>query len=579
MKHVFSHLRPYVKETIIAPLFKMSEALLELFVPLVVAAIVDRGIAMGDRPYVMRMALLLVLLGVVGLGFSVTAQFFAARAAVGFAGRVRLALFQKTQTLPVPELDRLGTSTLITRMSADVDRAQSGVNMVLRLFLRSPFVVFGSMVMAYIVDPFSGVIFTISIAALAVVVFAIMLITMPLHRRLQGRLDRVVGLTRENIGGVRVIRAFGREREEEHAFGEESRILRGLQLLVGRISAVLNPLTFVMLNVTVILLLHYGAIHIDSGSLTQGEMIALYNYMTQLLIELIKLADLIVTLTRALASGKRIDGVLASDASLEALDEQTPDLCCEEHIVFSDVSMTYPGASESALDGLSLKIRRGETVGIIGGTGSGKSSLVSLIPHFYDPSAGTVYIDGIDTRSYPSALLRGRIGFVLQKAVLFTGTLRDNLRIAKPDATDDEILWAVRMAQAEDVLAAKGGLDGAVSQNGRNLSGGQRQRIAIARALVSHPDILILDDSSSALDYATDARLRAALSELSGKMTVLIISQRTASLTSADRIFVLEDGRLVGEGSHEELLLNSDVYREIHDSQLSSDDRKGGDDK
>lgn len=576
MKHVFSHLRPYVRETVLAPLLKMSEALLELLVPLVVAAIVDRGIAAGDRGDVLGMALLLVLLGVVGLGFSVTAQFFAARAAVGFAGRVRFALFQKTQTLPVPELDRLGTSTLITRMSADVDRAQSGVNMVLRLLLRSPFVVFGAMIMAYIVDPPSGVIFTVAIAALSAVVFLIMLITMPLHRRLQGRLDRVVGLTRENIGGARVIRAFGREEEERRAFAEESRLLRSLQLLVGRISAILNPLTVVMLNFAVIVLLQRGAIRVDSGRLTQGEMIALYNYMTQILVELIKLADLIVTLTRAIASGKRIDSVLASDASLARLPDAEPDRSTSEHIVFSDVSMTYPGASASALTGITLSVKRGETVGIIGGTGSGKSSLVSLIAHFYDPSAGSVLIDGVDTRAYPTELLRSRIGFVLQRSVLFTGTIRENLLVGNPDARDEDLLLAVHAAQADDVLAAKGGLDGAVSQGGTNLSGGQRQRLAIARALVRRPEILILDDSSSALDYATDARLRAALGELSGGMTILVISQRTVALSSADRIFVLEDGELVGEGTHAELLSGCDVYREIHESQSDGDGREGG---
>ena len=576
MKHVFSHLRPYVRETVLAPLLKMSEALLELLVPLVVAAIVDRGIAAGDRGDVLSMALLLVLLGVVGLGFSVTAQFFAARAAVGFAGRVRFALFQKTQTLPVPELDRLGTSTLITRMSADVDRAQSGVNMVLRLLLRSPFVVFGAMIMAYIVDPPSGVIFTVAIAALSAVVFLIMLVTMPLHRRLQGRLDRVVGLTRENNGGARVIRAFGREEDERRAFAEESRLLRSLQLLVGRISAILNPLTVVMLNFAVIVLLEKGAIRVDSGRLTQGEMIALYNYMTQILVELIKLADLIVTLTRAIASGKRIDSVLASDASLARLPDAEPDRSTSEHIVFSDVSMTYPGASASALTGITLSVKRGETVGIIGGTGSGKSSLVSLIAHFYDPSAGSVLIDGVDTRAYPTELLRSRIGFVLQRSVLFTGTIRENLLVGNPDARDEDLLLAVHAAQADDVLAAKGGLDGAVSQGGANLSGGQRQRLAIARALVRRPEILILDDSSSALDYATDARLRAALGELSGEMTILVISQRTVALSSADRIFVLEDGELVGEGTHAELLSGCDVYREIHKSQSDGDGREGG---
>lgn len=568
MKKLLGSIKPYIRESILAPLLKMAEALLELLVPLVVAAIVDAGIANRDNGYVVRMCLLLAGLGLVGLLFSVTAQFFAARAAVGFAGSIRSRLFRKFAVLPVPEVDRLGGSTMITRMTADVDRTQSGINMGLRLLMRSPFVVFGSMVMAFIVDRRAGIIFAAAIAALAIVVFSIMLITMPLHRRVQSGLDRVVGLTRENIGGVRVIRAFGREDEEREAFARESGRLRHLQLFVGRISATLNPLTYVMINIAVIVLLYTGGLSVESGDLTQGEMIALYNYMSQILVELIKLADLIVTLTRAVASARRIAVVLENDMALASLPEQTPDRTSPVHIVFSDVSMTYPGAASPALRGIDFSIARGETVGIIGGTGSGKTSLVHLIPHFYDVSSGSVAVDGVDTRAYPTEVLRDRVGIVMQRAVLFSGTIRENLLIGKKDATDEELYAALRAAQAEDVARDKGGLDARVEQNGRNFSGGQRQRLAIARALVRKPDILILDDSSSALDYMTDARLRAAVSEFSEGMTVLIISQRTASLTDADKILVLDEGELVGIGRHRELLDCCPVYREIHDSQL-----------
>ncbi len=577
MKKLRSAIRPYLRESILAPLLKMCEALLELFVPLVVAAIVDVGIARGDSSYVARMSLLLAALGLLGLLFSVTAQFFAARAAVGFGGSIRSRLFSRLSTLPLPELDRLGTSTAITRMTADVDRAQSGVNMGLRLLLRSPFVVFGSMVMAFTVDVRAGVIFAVSIAALAAIVFSIMLITMPLHRRVQSGLDRVVGLTRENISGVRVIRAFGREREEQELFASESRALRALQLFAGRISAILNPLTYVMINIAVIVLLHSGGLRVSSGELTQGEVIALYNYMSQILVELIKLADLIVTLTRALASAHRIEVVLENGAELESMPLEEPNRTLPAHIVFSDVSMTYPGAASPALSGISFEIKRGETVGIIGGTGAGKSSLVHLIPHLYDVSRGSVRIDGVDTRAYPTEELRARVGIVMQKAVLFSGTVRENLLIGNPGASDAELEAALSAAQASGVVAGKGGLSARVEQNGRNFSGGQRQRLSIARALVRRPDILILDDSSSALDYMTDARLRAALAEYAEEMTVVLISQRTASLAGADKILVLDEGELVGLGKHEELLGSCPVYREIHESQLSGEEVAGED--
>ncbi len=575
MKRLFSHLKPYRLECVLAPLFKMTEAMLELLVPLVIAAIVDRGIGEGESGYVVKMALLLAALGLVGLLFSVTAQFFAARAAVGTSSGIRRSLFRKIQNLPVPSLDKQGSATMITRMTGDVAQVQSGINMVLRLFLRSPFVVFGAMIMAFTVDVKSALVFAVIIPALAIVVFAVMLITMPLFRRLQGRLDRVVGLARENISGARVIRAFGREGGERESFARESRFLRSLHLFVGRISAITNPLTYVMINLAVVFLLHIGGNQVDTGRLTQGQVIALYNYMSQILVELIKLADLIVTLTRALASGKRIESVLASEDALESFPEEVPDHTCRSHIVFRNVSMTYPGASEPSLSGLDFTIERGETVGIIGGTGSGKSSLVHLIPHFYDVSCGAVLVDGIDTRAYPTEELRSRIGFVLQKAALFSGTIRENMRVGCETADDARMMRALRAAQAEGIVLEKGGLDAGVEQNGRNFSGGQKQRLSIARALVRDPDILILDDSSSALDYATDAALRGAIAEYSRDMTVIMIAQRTSVIAHADKIIVLEDGEIAGIGRHEELLLSCPIYREIHHSQFP-DDGKGG---
>lgn len=578
MKRLFSHLKEYRREAVLAPLFKMVEAVLELSVPLVVAAIVDRGIGADNSGYVIRMTLLLAGLGLAGLLFSVTAQFFAARAAVGFAGRLRSTLFRKMQSLPVPAVDRLGTATMITRMTGDVNSVQTGVNMVLRLFLRSPFVVLGAVVMAFTVDPHTALIFVATVPVLAVVVCGIMAITLPLYRKTQQKLDRVVGLTRENISGTRVIRAFGQERREVERFSAESTSLMHLSRFVGRISAALNPLTFVIVNIGIIFLLRVGALRVSSGDLSQGQVIALYNYLSQILVELIKLADLIVTLTRAIASGKRIEAILADEETLEHLPAGTPDRTLAAHIVFSGVSMAYPGASGAAVSDLDFTVRRGETVGIIGGTGAGKSTLVNLIPHFYDVSSGSVLVDGIDTRAYPTEELRTRIGMVMQKPVLFSGTIRDNLKIGSPDATEEDMQEALAAAQATEIVDGKGGLDARVEQNGRNFSGGQRQRLTIARALVRHPEILILDDSFSALDYATDARLRRAIASLPGEMTVLIISQRTASLLEADRILVLENGRIVGSGTHGELLSTCSVYREIHSSQFppESDGEEAG---
>lgn len=578
MRRLLPDIKHYRKEIVLAPLFKMIEALLELLVPLIVAAIVDVGIAGGDGGYVLRMSLLLVGLGLSGLLFSVTAQFFAARAAVGYAGRLRSRLFKKMQALPFSTLDRLGAPTMVTRMTGDVNQVQTGVNMGLRLLLRSPFVVFGAMIMAFTVDTRAAVVFAVVIPVLGAVVSAITLLTIPLYRKVQQRLDRVVGLTRENLTGVRVIRAFGQEERENEKFREQSRTLRRAQLFVGRLSALLNPLTYVIINLAAVILIRIGAIRVDIGDLTQGEVVALYNYLSQILVELIKLADLIVTLARSVASGKRIAAILACDDRLASLPQEIPDRTGREHIVFDRVSMIYPGASGEAVSDLSFSIKRGETVGIIGGTGSGKTTLVSLIPHFYDASSGRISVDGIDVRAYPTEELRSRIGIVMQRAVLFSGTVRDNLRMGKPDASDAEMKEALAAAQASEVVSEKGGLDARVEQGGRNFSGGQKQRLTIARALVRRPDILILDDSSSALDYATDARLRAALRDLPEQMTVLIISQRTASLSHADRILVLDEGRLVGIGTHAELLRSCPVYREIHFSQFpdGEDTPEGG---
>lgn len=577
MKKLFVHLRPYTKESILGPLFKLFEALLELFVPLVVAAIVDRGIAVGDRSYIWRMALLLVLIGLVGLGFSVTAQYFAARASVGFVARVRRALFAHIGRLSYTEMDTLGSATMITRLTSDMNQVQTGLNLTLRLLLRSPFVVFGAMIMAFTIDVPAALTFVAVIPALSVVVFGIMLLCIPLYKKVQGKLDRVLLLVRENLGGARVLRAFCREEAEKEQFTEANESLTAVQRYVGRISALLNPLTYVLINAAVIWLIYIGAVRVELGILTQGMVIALYNYMSQILVELIKLANLIITMTKSVACGKRVAAVLDIPAGMPEGERIPAPVAGAPTVEFRHASLTYRGASGHALTDASFKVGRGETVGIIGGTGSGKSSLVGLIYRAYDVTEGAVLVDGNDVRAYPLAALREQIGVVPQKAQLFRGSIRDNLRVGKKDATDEEIRAALAAAQAADFVAEKpGGLDFMVEAGGKNLSGGQRQRLTIARALLRRPDILILDDSASALDFATDAALRRSLRTLEGAPAVFIVSQRTSSIRHADRIVVLDEGHTVGLGTHEELLDSCPVYREIYDSQYKKEGENNG---
>ena len=567
------YLDGYRRETVIAPLFKMLEALFDLFVPLVMADIIDHGIAAGDTRYILLRCGLLVLLGSVGLLCSVTAQYFSAKAAVGYASSLRHALFSHIQSLSFSSLDQLGISTLITRMTSDVNQVQNGLNLFLRLFLRSPFVVFGSLVMAFFIDGRAALIFALTIPLLSVVVFGIMRLTMPMYQRAQTGLDRVLSITRENLSGARVVRAFHKEAAETERFREANAGLARMQLRVGRLSALMNPLTYAIVNLAIVALLQTGAVNIDAGSLRQGDLIALVNYMGQVLIELVKLANLIIQVSRALASAKRIGAVLAAPAGMQfPAENRAPRPAApgaQIAVRFSHVCLTYAGAGAESLSDISFVARRGETIGVIGGTGSGKTSLVSLIPRFYDASSGTVEVFGQPVTDYDRQTLRSRIGLVMQKTRLFSGTIRDNLRYGDA-AADDAALWeALSTAQAAEFVKAKPrGLDEMVEQNGRNLSGGQRQRLAIARALVRRPDILILDDSASALDFATDAALRQAIAGLSGDMTVFIVSQRTASLMQADRILVLDDGQLVGNGTHGELLKTCAVYREIHESQF-----------
>ena len=567
------YLDGYRRETVIAPLFKMLEALFDLFVPLVMADIIDHGIAAGDTRYILLRCGLLVLLGSVGLLCSVTAQYFSAKAAVGYASSLRHALFSHIQSLSFSSLDQLGISTLITRMTSDVNQVQNGLNLFLRLFLRSPFVVFGSLVMAFFIDGRAALIFALTIPLLSVVVFGIMRLTMPMYQRAQTGLDRVLSITRENLSGARVVRAFHKEAAETERFREANAGLARMQLRVGRLSALMNPLTYAIVNLGIVALLQTGAVNIDAGSLRQGDLIALVNYMGQVLIELVKLANLIIQVSRALASAKRIGAVLAAPAGMQfPAENRAPRPAApgaQIAVRFSHVCLTYAGAGAESLSDISFVARRGETIGVIGGTGSGKTSLVSLIPRFYDASSGTVEVFGQPVTDYDRQTLRSRIGLVMQKTRLFSGTIRDNLRYGDA-AADDAALWeALSTAQAAEFVKAKPrGLDEMVEQNGRNLSGGQRQRLAIARALVRRPDILILDDSASALDFATDAALRQAIAGLSGDMTVFIVSQRTASLMQADRILVLDDGQLVGNGTHGELLKTCAVYREIHESQF-----------
>jgi len=575
LKKLLPFLKPYIKESILGPLFKLLEASFELLVPLVVAAVIDTGIAAGNTVSIWKMCGVLVLLGLIGMVCSITAQFFSAKAAVGFATRIRQALFTHIQTLSFGTLDRIGTSTLITRLTSDVNQVQSGLNLTLRLLLRSPFVVFGAMIMAFTIDVPSALIFAVTIPVLCVIVFGIMLVSMPLYKKVQAQLDKVLGATRENLTGSRFIRAFRMEEAAEETFDERNESLTTLQRYVGRISALMNPVTYIIINIAVIVLIHKGALRVETGIITQGALVALYNYMSQILVELVKMANRIIQLTKAAACAKRIGDVLETkpgqtfpEADAEA-DNAAP------AVEFRHVSLRYGGAGDDSLTDIDFSVPAGSTVGIIGGTGSGKSSLVSLIPRFYDVTAGEVLVNGVNVQDYTASSLRGKIGYVLQKALLFHGTIRENLRWGNPDASDEELLEAASLAQAGDIVAKKG-LDHEIEQEGRNLSGGQRQRLTIARALVRKPEILIFDDSASALDLATDAALRRAIGEIPYHPTVFIVSQRTSSLQHADQILVLDDGALVGKGTHEELLASCEIYREIHQSQTGAKTGKGG---
>ena len=561
----------YRKECVLAPLFKALEASFELMVPLVMTVIIDRGIGGGDGGLIVRMVLVMVALGLVGLASSVTAQYFSAKAATGFATGVRHALFEHLEGLSFSNMDALGTSTMITRMTSDVNLVQTGVNMTLRLFLRSPFVVFGAMVMAFTIDVRSALIFVGVIIALSAVVFGVMAANIPMMKGVQQALEKVLGATRENLTGARVIRAFCKEDSQFAEFVEKNRELTRRQKRAGHVSGLTNPLTYLLINLAIAYLIYTGAVQVSTGVLTAGAVVALYNYMSQILVELIKLANLIVTMNKAAAGWNRIADVLAIQPDMESPEKSEPAIVHDEAVRFDHVSLKYGGAGGESLTDVSFTALKGQTIGVIGGTGSGKTSLVHLIPRFYDATDGAVYVDGVDVRKYNEADLRGRVGFVLQKAVLFKGTIRDNLRWGKPDATDGELMAAVEAAQAADVVAAKGGLDAMLEQNGRNLSGGQRQRLTIARALVRKPEILVLDDSASALDQATDARLRRAIRNLDYHPTVFIVSQRSASIRNADRILVLDDGRLVGQGAHDELMDSCPVYREIYESQYGGE--------
>ena len=570
MKKLLKYFRGYIKETVLGPLFKLFEATLELIVPLIIASIIDVGISDGNRTYVLWMCGILALLGLIGLGFSLTAQYYAAKASVGFVTQVKRGLYQHLQSLSYADMDRLGTSTMITRMTADSSKLQTGLNLTLRLLLRSPFVVFGAMVMAFSIDFDSGINFAVVILGLSVIVFGIMLITMPMYKKVQGGLDCILNRTRENLAGVRVIRAFGMEDSEIKDFRRENNILTLGQRRVGNVSALMNPLTYVIINVGVILLIHIGALKVDGGSLSQGEVIALYNYMAQILVELIKMANLIVSISKALASASIISSVFDITPS-QVYGSVTEGKVCEASVELKGVWAGYNENAERALEDITFSAKIGETIGIIGGTGSGKTTLINLITRFYDASLGEVKIDGVNVKDYTREALIKKIGIVPQRAVLFRGTIRDNMKWRMKDASDEEINRALRIAQATDFVSEKGGLSAEVSAGGRNFSGGQRQRLTIARALVGDPEILIFDDSASALDYATDAALRSAIRTLSGDKTVFIVSQRAASVMHADRIIVLDDGRAVGIGDHNYLLQNCSVYREIYDSQFSKE--------
>lgn len=604
MWKLLKYMKAYKKEAVCAPLFKLLEALFELFVPLVMAKIIDIGIAQGDRPYIVRMCLLMAALGLIGLVCSITAQYFSAKAAVGFAARLRHELFAHIQSLSFSEMDVHGTSTLITRMTSDINQVQSGTNLFLRLFMRSPFIVFGAMIMAFTIDVKAALIFVVVIPILCVIVFGIMLASIPLYKKVQERLDNVTGMTRENLQGVRVIRAFRQEKKEIETFDAGNEALVKIQMFSGRISALMNPLTYIVINGGLVVLLYTGAVRVDGGIITQGAIVALVNYMSQILVELVKLANLIINVTKAIACGNRIQNVMelkpgivsGTAGSVEAgaeraakpedadgkMDIQKQKVSTgksvSEHaqmpkVEFSHVSFRYKNAGADSLTDISFRVEKGQTIGIIGGTGSGKSSLVSLIPRFYDVREGCVKVDGTDVRDYDLQQLRGKVGIVLQKAVLFAGTIRENLLWGNENATEEELKEAIHAAQADEVVFdGKGGLDAVVEQEGRNFSGGQKQRLTIARALVRHPEILILDDSASALDFATDAKLRKAIRELSGEMTVFIVSQRASTIQYADQILVLDDGEIAGCGTHEELLEHCSVYQETYYSQFPKED-------
>ncbi len=575
MKQLLPFLKNYKIQSVLAPLFKMLEAVFELIVPLVVASIINDGIREGNLKLVVSKALLLVLLAVVGMSAAITAQFFAAKAATGFATEVRHSLFEKIQSFSFNEIDRIGTSTLITRMTNDVNQAQSTVNMVLRLFLRSPFIVVGALVMALTIDAKISLIFLLVIVLLSVVVAVIMKCTVPMYKNVQNTLDSVTLMTRENLTGARVIRAFTEEDDEYNKFKEKNNLLAHFQRSVGRISALMNPITYIIINLGIVLLIYSGALKVESGTLNQGQVVALYNYMSQILVELVKFASLIVTITKGFASGGRIASILNVDNTLEHSDDTN---CYNNHAVcFDNVSLTYKGAGEESLTDISFFADKGQTVGIIGSTGSGKSSLVSLIPHYYDATKGRVTVNGRDVKSVDKEELRSNIGFVMQKAVLFAGTVRDNIKWGKKDATDEEINEALRIAQVYDNVYEKDGLDTVIEQNGANLSGGQKQRLSIARAIVSKPEIIVLDDSASALDFATEKALREAILSLDYKPTLFIVSERTSSILSADKIIVLEDGQIVDVGTNEQLLKSCEVYREIYFSQFSEEEVAVGD--
>ena len=585
MRKLIPYLKNYKKESIIGPLFKLLEAVFELIVPLITARIIDIGIQNRDIPYIWKMAALLVAFGVMGLSCSLLAQYFAAKAAVGFGTELRHDLFCHIEQLSYAAVDKAGSATLVVRITSDINQVQSGVNLVLRLFLRSPFIVVGAMVMAFTIDVKAALVFVVTIPLLSIIVFGIMLISIPLYKKVQSALDKVLGITRENLTGSRVIRAFNKEDDEKVHFNENNDLLTRAQIYVGKISALMNPLTYVIINGAIVVLVWTGAVRVDNGYITQGEVVALINYMSQILVELVKLANLIININKSIAGGNRIQSIFEmqpsiTDGSGQKVDKVQTDTAdrseeAEYAVEFSHVGLTYAGAGDESLTDIDFKVKKGETIGIIGGTGSGKSSVVNLIPRFYDVTSGFIKVDGKDVKDYPLEELRGKIGTVLQKAVLFHGTIRENLKWGNPDATEEDLNRAITVAQAKEFVDNKEGrLDFEIEQGGKNLSGGQRQRLTIARAVVKKPEILILDDSASALDFATDAALRKAIREMEGETTVFIVSQRAASIQHADRIVVLDDGKIVGLGTSEELLESCEVYQEIYNSQFKK--QEGG---